>query len=276
MTNPEFGKKNEFVRQKSTKWNNISDDIIFQQSELKVTADSASKRSIEQARSQVIEAFSKAQPESRDNQAEKERGFAQRVGKIDHYFMQTSISQEAMASYMVDLAGVLIDVKPAALICVLLDDMNLDSGDLAKMITEVGLQMASDQKGGNFFISKTAETAEQLKQGFYDLRENNKTKNTEERIEIDHRLGKLLGYPETAINQDIREPTKLLDKIKGLFKKRHDESFDSRCYVHSPGHENEEFEQYEKPIHEFMDKYCPESTKVLKDMKNSKGRSYRW
>lgn len=41
-------------------------------------------------------------------------------------------------------------------------------------------------------------------------------------------------------------------------------------------HENEEFEQYEKPIHEFMNKYCPESTKVLKDMKNSKGRSYRW
>jgi len=174
MTNPEFGKKNEFVRQKSTKWNNISDDIIFQQSELKVTADSASKRSIEQARSQVIEAFSKAQPESIDNQAEKERGFTQRVD------------------------------------------------------------------------------------------------------EIDHRLGKLLGYPETAINQDFREPTKLLDKIKGLFKKRHDESFNSRCYVHSPGHENEEFEQYEKPIHEFMDKYCPESTKVLKDMKNSKGRSYRW
>ena len=58
MTNPEFGKKNEFVRQKSTKWNNISDDIIFQQSELKVTADSASERSIEQARSQVIEARS--------------------------------------------------------------------------------------------------------------------------------------------------------------------------------------------------------------------------
>ena len=174
MTNPEFGKKNEFVRQKSTKWNNISDDIIFQQSELKVAADSASERSIEQAKSQVIEAFSKAQPESIDNQAEKERGFAQKVG------------------------------------------------------------------------------------------------------EIDHRLGKLLGYPETAINQDFREPTKLLDKIKGLFKKRHDESFNSRCYVHSPGHENEEFEQYEKPIHEFMDKYCPESTKVLKDMKNSKGRSYRW
>ena len=65
MTNPEFGKKNEFVRQKSTKWNNISDDIIFQQSELKVTADSASERSIEQARSQVIEAFSKAQPRTR-------------------------------------------------------------------------------------------------------------------------------------------------------------------------------------------------------------------
>lgn len=47
MTNPEFGKKNEFVRQKSTKWNNISDDIIFQQSELKVAEDSASERSIE-------------------------------------------------------------------------------------------------------------------------------------------------------------------------------------------------------------------------------------
>ena len=71
----------------------------------------------------MIEAFSKAQPESRDNQAEKERGFAQRVGEIDHYLMQTSISQEVMASYMVDLAGVLIDVKPAALICVLPDDM---------------------------------------------------------------------------------------------------------------------------------------------------------
>lgn len=75
MTNPEFGKKNEFVGQKSIKWNTISDDIIFQQSELKVAEDSASERSIEQARSQVIEAFSKAQPEKRDNQSEKERGF---------------------------------------------------------------------------------------------------------------------------------------------------------------------------------------------------------
>ena len=92
--------KEKWIRKaKSTKWNNISDDIIFQQSELKVAEDSASERSIEQAKSQVIEAFSKAQPEKRDNQSEKERGFAQKVGEIDHYLMQTSISQEAMASY---------------------------------------------------------------------------------------------------------------------------------------------------------------------------------
>lgn len=276
MTNPEFGNKNEPVEPKSTEWDTIGGDIVFRQAEPKMTEDHVDGRNIEQAKAQVVESFSKSQQEIGDDQTEKEKVFSQKVGEIDHYLMQTSESQEAMASYMVDLAGVLADVKPAALISISTVDMNLDSEDFAKMITGVGLHIASDQKGGRFFVSKTIETAEQLKQGFYDLWENNKNKNPEERTEIDHRLGRLLGYPETAINQDFSEPTKLSDRIKGLFRKRRDESFDSRYYVHSPGHENEEFEQYEKPIHEFMDKYCPESSRVLKYKKNSKGKSYRW
>ena len=276
MTNPEFGNKNEPVGQKSTEWDTIGDNVVFQQPKPEIAEKYTEDRSVENAKAQVVESFNRGQSEIEDDQAEKERVFAQKVGEIDHYLMQTSESQEAMASYMVDLAGVLADVKPAALISISTVDMNLDSGDFARMITGVGLQIAPDQKGSHFFISKTAETAEQLKQGFYDLWENNKTKNAEERVKIDHRIGKLLGYPETAINQDFGEPTTLLDKIKGLFKKRRDESFDSRYYIHSPGNENEEFEQYEKPIHEFMDKYCPESTRVLKEKKNSKGRSYRW
>ncbi len=50
----------------------------------------------------------------------------------------------------------------------------------------------------------------------------------------------------------------------------------ARYYVHTPEHQAEEFEQYERPLHEYMDKYCPKASAVLKTERTENDKTYRW
>ena len=265
----------------ATKWDDLGDKVEFRQKTLDraeiPTLEHQDECTQDKARVRVFDSYKDASEESVKNTGELESDFGRRVGELDQYIMNTDVSRESMASYVADLAGVLSGVKPSALVQVLPTDLNLDSETLYTMLTGLNLEIASGWEKGKFFISRDAETAKQLKQGFHDLWENNKTGDSSRKAEIDHRIGKLLGYPETAVNQDFsreRNPS-LADRIKGIFKKRRDDTLD-RHYTHSVEHAEEEFEQYEKPIHAFLDKYCPEATKVLKEERTPRGKLYRW
>ncbi len=114
--------------------------------------------------------------------------------------------------------------------------------------------MRKEQSGTYFhyFISKDKNTAEALKETFEALwSQDDKNKN----LDIDAKLGRLLGYPETAIEyvragkpKDVTESQRRPDVL----------------VVHDPAHFEEEYEAYEKPIYEIMDESCPELSAVRK------------
>ena len=274
MSNPESLRTSSGENNQTTRWDDLSVEVEFHQKtpELSTSINGTP----EESRTEVLRSYSRASQETDRNGGEQESDFIRQVGEVDHYMMSVGENKEAMARYVADLAGVLSDVKPSALIQILPSELNLEPADLHAMLTGLKLEVASGWEKGQFFVSRDKGVAEQLKQGFLDLWES-QTNDSTKKTEIDRRIGRLLGYPDTAINQDFSgtRNLSLIDKIKGAFKKRQDETLD-RHYTHSLEHANEEFEQYEKPIHAFLDRYCPEATKVLKNEKTSSGKTYKW
>lgn len=191
------------------------------------------------------------------------------VSKIDEYMMSSSEDPVAMAGYVADLAGVAAGVKPTAFISILPTELNLEQDKLAELIDAAGLVSADGWEDGKFFVSKEPELAAQLKKQFEKLWSGEITE------EEDRDLGRMLGYPETAVNQDFEKPEGIVGKIKSLRASKEDPTLD-RHYKHSPEHQEEEFEAYERPIHEYMEKNCPEAARVLKAQKTAKGKTFRW
>ena len=91
-------------------------------------------------------------------------------------------------------------------------------------------------------------------------------------IKVIHRkIGRLLGYPETATDWFLIRQEKIdLNEIDD------DEIYkDLQNYfhfIHSRNNAEEEFEEYDQPIHEAMEKYTPLSAKLMKENANGK----RW
>ena len=197
------------------------------------------------------------------------------VSKIDEYMMSNletggQAEKEEMADYVADFAGVALGIKPAALVVISSTNMNLETEQLATMIKEAGLCITEEWKNGRFFISRSQETANQISSEFHKLWEDGKTPET------DRAIGKLLGYPETAINQDFSQPKSgLFAKLKRLRAKKVRPELEWH-YVHNPEYQDEEFEMFEKPLHEYMDTNCPVAAAVLKAEKTSSGKPKKW
>lgn len=198
-----------------------------------------------------------------------------KVAEIDKYMManlemDNPAERTAMAHYVADFAGVASGVKPTALVVILPSNMNMQTEQLAKLIDEAGMQVADGWENGRFFISRSKDLAAQSKEQFYRLWSGERTS------EVDHAIGELLGYPKTAINQDFSErPKGILAKLKTIGTKKVRPELEWH-YVHNPEFQDEEFEAYEKPLHEYMDANCPIAASVLKKEKTPLGRPKKW
>lgn len=191
------------------------------------------------------------------------------VTKIDEYMMQSSENPTVMAHYVADLAGVAASVKPTALIQIMPTELNIDNAKLAELIKNSGLVIANGWEDGKYFISKSEELANQVKEKFHKLWDKSITD------EENRDLGRILGYPETAVAQDFSKPQTIVGKIRKSFSKKESPVL-ARYYTHSPEHQEEEFEAYEEPLHKYLEEYCPQATAILKEEHASNGKKYKW
>lgn len=198
-----------------------------------------------------------------------------KVAEIDEYMManleiDNPAERAAMAHYVADFAGVASGVKPTALVVISPSNINMQTEQLAKLIGEAGMQIADGWESGRFFISRSKDLATQSKEQFHRLWSGERTS------EVDRAIGELLGYPKTAINQDFNEDSKgILAKLKSIGAKKVRPELEWH-YVHNPEFQDEEFEAYEKPLHEYMDANCSIAASVLKKEKTTLGRLKKW
>lgn len=198
-----------------------------------------------------------------------------KVAEIDKYMManleiDNPAERTAMAHYVADFAGVASGVKPTALVVISPSNINIQTEQLAKLIGEAGMQVADGWESGRFFISHSKDLAMQSKEQFHRLWSGERTS------EVDRAIGELLGYPKTAINQDFNEsPKGIIAKLKSIGAKKVRPELEWH-YVHNPKFQDEEFEAYEKPLHEYMDVNCPVAASVLKKEKTLLGKPKKW
>ena len=203
---------------------------------------------------------------------------------FDQYLVEKCARPGIAADRLSCIVGVLVDVKPACMID--FNNKDAETMDLKvfeKFLTNLGLKFLYEKTDLNadfevkfthtYFISKEKSTARMLLEAEHELYDHFLTDEPNAPIiKIIHRkIGRLLGYPETATDWFLVRAEKMdLEEIdeneyfKDLQKYHH--------FIHSRTCGEEEFEIYDKPIHEAMEKYTPLSAKLLREESGEK----RW
>lgn len=185
------------------------------------------------------------------------------------------------------ILGVLIGIKPAALLVndVMEDGrMILDGGTLKNILEELGIKITigdvskfavrknnkrmtdSLYEGDEFiYISIDDSLCDQLMENYSvvtDLIEDGVVaeKDRNEWNEANLRVGKLLGYPETAVLEYIKTSG---DASYMKSKKRRKRMVRNRYYTHSEKFEDDEFRKYDLPLNQAILKYLPRVAKSM-------------
>lgn len=203
---------------------------------------------------------------------------------LDRFLVNSCARPFVAADRLSCIVGVLIDVKPACVIDFTKFDVeNMDLKVFESFLKSLHLEFFYEKTELNpeveptfthtYFISKERKTARMLVDAEQELYDHFSTDEPNAPIiKIIHRkIGRLLGYPETATDWflvraeriDLNEMDED-DIYKDLQKFYH--------FIHSRNNSDEEFEEYDKPIHEAMEKYTPLSAKLMKENAGEK----RW
>ena len=175
-------------------------------------------------------------------------------------------------SFLTGVLGVLIDLKPAALLMNdRLDDFKLlDNQRILDILNELGVELIREKlnKFGNeeieyLYLAKTVQVCLELQKWhrrfFESVSETGEILDKKEWIEANYQIGKVLGYPETATSEYIRM------QIEGV---RKDDNYQSRMernyyYMHSARYENEEFEAYDHRLNSAVNEYLPVTAEIM-------------
>lgn len=195
---------------------------------------------------------------------------------------------ELVISEAASILGVLIGIKPAALLVndVMEDGrMLLDGGTLKNILEELGIKMTigdvskfavhrnnkrtadSLYEGDEFiYISIEDSLCDQLMKNYLvvtDLTEDGVVaeKDRNEWNEANLRVGKLLGYPETAVLEYIKTSG---DASYMKSEKRRKRMARNRYYAHSERFEDNEFRKYDLPLNQAILKYLPRIAKSMR------------
>lgn len=175
-------------------------------------------------------------------------------------------------SFLTGVLGVLIDLKPAALLINdrIEDNKLLDNKRILKILNKLGINLVreklnkfSDEEIEYLYLAKTARASLELqkwhREFFNSVSEAGEILNKREWIEANYQIGKILGYPETATLEYIRM------QIEGIEK---DDNYRSRMernyyYMHSERYENEEFEAYDLRLNLAVNEYLPVTAEIM-------------
>ena len=175
-------------------------------------------------------------------------------------------------SFLTGVLGVLIDLKPAALLIndKLNDSKLLDNKRIMEILNKLGVDLVrerlnkfSNEEIEYLYLAKTARASLELQKWhrrfFESVSETGEILDKKEWIEANYQIGKILGYPETATLEYIRM------QIEGIEK---DNNYRSRMernyyYMHSARYENEEFEAYDLRLNLAVNEYLPVTAEIM-------------
>lgn len=175
-------------------------------------------------------------------------------------------------SFLTGVLGVLIDLKPAALLINdrLNDSKLLDNKRIMEILNKLGVDLVreklnkfSNEEIEYLYLAKTARASLELQKWhrrfFESVSEMGEILDKKEWIEANYQIGKILGYPETATSEYIRMQIDAVEK---------DDNYQSRMernyyYMHSARYENEEFEAYDLRLNLAVNKYLPVTAEIM-------------
>lgn len=176
------------------------------------------------------------------------------------------------ASFLTGVLGVLIDLKPAALLIndKINDSRLLDNKRILEILNKLGLDLVreklnkfSNEEIEYLYLAKTARECLELqkwhREFFNSVSESGEVLDKKVWAEANYQIGKILGYPETATLEYIRM------QIEGIEK---DNNYRSRMernyyYMHSARYENEEFEAYDLRLNLAVNEYLPVTAEIM-------------
>ena len=175
-------------------------------------------------------------------------------------------------SFLTGVLGVLIDLKPAALLIndKLNDSKLLDNKRIMEILNKLGVDLVrerlnkfSNEEIEYLYLAKTARMSLELqkwhREFFNSVSESGEVLDKKVWAEANYQIGKILGYPETATSEYIRM------QIEGIEK---DNNYRSRMernyyYMHSARYENEEFEAYDLRLNLAVNEYLPVTAQIM-------------
>lgn len=175
-------------------------------------------------------------------------------------------------SFLTGVLGVLIDLKPAALLIndKLNDSKLLDNKRIMEILNKLGVDLVrerlnkfSNEEIEYLYLAKTARASLELqkwhREFFNSVSESGEVLDKKVWAEANYQIGKILGYPETATLEYIRM------QIEGIEK---DNNYRSRMernyyYMHSARYENEEFEAYDHRLNLAVNEYLPVTAQMM-------------
>ena len=175
-------------------------------------------------------------------------------------------------SFLTGVLGVLIDLKPAALLIndKLNDSKLLDNKRIMEILNKLGVDLVrerlnkfSNEEIEYLYLAKTVRVCLELqkwhREFFNSVSETGEILDKKEWIEANYQIGKILGYPETATLEYIRMQIEDIEK---------DENYRSRMernyyYMHSARYENEEFEAYDHRLNLAVNEYLPVTAQIM-------------
>lgn len=175
-------------------------------------------------------------------------------------------------SFLTGILGVLIDLKPAALL--INDKLNnsklLDNKRIMEILNKLVVDLVreklnkfSNEEIEYLYLAKTARVCLELqkwhREFFNSVSETGEILDKKEWIEANYQIGKILGYPETATSEYIRMQIDAVEK---------DDNYQSRMernyyYMHSARYENEEFEAYDLRLNLAVNEYLPVTAEIM-------------
>lgn len=175
-------------------------------------------------------------------------------------------------SFLTGVLGVLIDLKPAALLINdrIEDNKLLDNKRILEILNKLGVNLVreklnkfSNEEIEYLYLAKTARECLELqkwhREFFNSVSESGEVLDKKVWSEANYQIGKILGYPETATLEYIRMQIEDIEK---------DDNYRSRMernyyYMHSERYENEEFEAYDLKLNLAVNEYLPVTAEIM-------------
>ena len=175
-------------------------------------------------------------------------------------------------SFLTGVLGVLIDLKPAALLIndKLNDSKLLDNKRIMEILNKLGVDLVrerlnkfSNEEIEYLYLAKTVRVCLELqkwhREFFNSVSETGEILDKKEWIEANYQIEKILGYPETATSEDIRMQIENVKKDNN-YRFRMERNY---YYMHSARYENEEFEAYDHRLNLAVNEYLPVTAQIM-------------